>query len=117
MDERRRAGRLASLKALLVIPIVVFAGLLCLAVALFGVHLEHSADIIPDEIDLSGLSHAYTAATPLILLYVAPLLIVAQVAKSRGRSMHYLWWPVVLSWLGALIAIVVILVQQEKPRQ
>lgn len=51
----------------------------------------------------------------LIVFWVAPVVLVLLVANSRGRSGHYVWWPIFLGWLGGIIAAAVILVQAEKP--
>ena len=50
----------------------------------------------------------------LALLWLLPMLLVWKIAESRNRSGHYVWWAVVLGWVGAIIAMVVILVQAEK---
>ena len=41
----------------------------------------------------------------LALLWLAPIGVVLIKAARRGRSARYLWWPALLSWPGALIAI------------
>lgn len=50
----------------------------------------------------------------LIGVLLAPLAIVGAVARSRNRSLHYMWWPAFLSWMGTIIALVLILVQSER---
>ena len=49
-----------------------------------------------------------------LLAWLVPIGIVAVVANSRNRSMHYLWWPVLLGWVGFIVAMVIVLVQSEK---
>lgn len=51
----------------------------------------------------------------ILVLWVAPMVVTYYVAKSRNRSGHYAWWAFALGWLGAIIAMVVVLVQAEKP--
>ena len=51
-----------------------------------------------------------------LLLWVAPIAVVFIVAGSRGRSGHYAWWAVGLGWLGAIIALILILLRAEKPK-
>ena len=51
----------------------------------------------------------------ILLLWVAPIAVIMSVAGSRNRSRHYGWWGFALGWLGAIIALILILVQREKP--
>ena len=51
-----------------------------------------------------------------LLMWLAPILVTAVVARSRGRSLLYILWPALLGWVGAAIAIIVVLVQAEKRR-
>ena len=50
-----------------------------------------------------------------LIFWLLPVVLVYFIADSRGRSAHYVWWPIVLGWLGAVIAACVILVQAERP--
>ena len=50
----------------------------------------------------------------LFVVYGAPFVLIWKVAESRNRSAAYCWW-VLLGWIGAVIAMAIILVQSEKP--
>ena len=50
----------------------------------------------------------------LLLAWLVPIGVVGAVVKSRNRSMHYLWWPAILGRLGAIVVLVIVLVQKEK---
>ena len=50
----------------------------------------------------------------LVLFWVVPMVVTTLVARSRRRSLAYILWPRFLSWFGAVIAVVVVLVQAEK---
>ena len=52
-------------------------------------------------------------ALGLVVLWFLPIAISAIVAESHGRSAHYAWWAVALGWLGAFIAIFLILAQGD----
>ena len=41
-------------------------------------------------------------------LYGAPIWAVWYVANRDGRSLHFVWWPVVLGWVGAVVAFVML---------
>lgn len=70
----------------------------------------------------AGGHNSLTAATAafreliveIVLLWmIVPAVIVALLAKNRGRSLHWTWWPVFLGWIGAIIAIIA-LVSKER---
>lgn len=43
----------------------------------------------------------------IVLLWIlVPTVIVALLARNRGRSLHWAWWSVFLGWIGAVIAII-----------
>ena len=52
----------------------------------------------------------------LVFVTLLPIGLTALVVGSRGRSLHYLWWPLFFSWLGMLCTIAVVLIQPEKRR-
>ena len=52
----------------------------------------------------------------ILLFWIAPIALTIAIASSRGRSAHYGWWAVGLGWVGAIIGIVVVLVQAERPQ-
>ena len=43
-----------------------------------------------------------------LLLWLVPVAIVIGMARSKGRSKHFAWWPVLLGWLGFAVAAVMI---------
>ena len=44
----------------------------------------------------------------LAALYFVPIAAVWYIARRSGRSLHFVWWPVVLGWVGAVIALVML---------
>ena len=55
----------------------------------------------------------------ILLFWIAPIALTIAIASSRGRSARcgcYGWWAVGLGWVGAIIGIVVVLVQAERPQ-
>lgn len=58
---------------------------------------------------------AFLLLVLVLLLWVAPIVVIVLVAESRNRSKHYGWWGVGLGWVGAIIALILIVVQRENP--
>ena len=43
-----------------------------------------------------------------------PVVLIGWLAQWRGRSLHYMWWPGCLPWIGAAIALLILLVRQRQ---
>ena len=45
----------------------------------------------------------------LAAIYFGPIAVVGYVARRNDRSLHFIWWPAVLGWIGAVIALIIVL--------
>ncbi len=44
----------------------------------------------------------------LAILWLVPVGIIFAMADSKGRSKHFCWWPLLLGWLGLIVAAILI---------
>lgn len=52
----------------------------------------------------------------LAVMYFGPIVVVGYVARSHDRSPHFMWWPAVLGWIGAVIALFILLRRRRGAR-
>ena len=46
--------------------------------------------------------------------WLGPVALVGYVATKRGYSLHYMWWPVLLGWIGGIVALAILLLKPER---